>query len=251
MTLIDLTLQDQVAVMRLDHAVTNALSSELVQAMARALEQVSADPGIRALVLGSANDKFFSIGLDLRQLLELSERDFEAFYRRFNQTCLQLYTFHKPTVAAITGHAVAGGCVLALCCDYRVMGSGRKWIGLNETKLGVPVPYLAHCVLHSLVGARTARDVVEGGQFYPPEEALKMGMVDEVVALEQVRSRSAERARQLAAIPCKTYATIKDNRIAPTVERLRAHGEDKQRAFIDCWYAPPARERLEEALKNF
>jgi enoyl-CoA hydratase/carnithine racemase len=124
-------------------------------------------------------------------------------------------------------------------------------MGLNETKLGVPVPYLAHCVLHSLVGERTAREVVEGGQFYPPEEALKMGLVDEVLALDQVRTRSVERARQLAAIPSNTYATIKDNRIAPTLERLRAHGEDKQRAFIDCWYAPQARQRLQEALKDF
>jgi enoyl-CoA hydratase/carnithine racemase len=249
--MIDVSLQDSVAVIKLKHAVTNALGLELVQELATALRQVGADPAVGALVLTSANDKFFSIGLDLPELLGLSRDDFAFFYRTFNDTCMQLYTLPKPTVAAITGHAVAGGCVLALCCDYRFIAAGRKWMGLNEVKLGVPVPYLAHCVLQGLVGARKAREVVELGQFYAPEECLEMGMVDQVLALGDVVPRSEERARQLGCIPPQIYAIIKRNRIEGTEERIRSHWEERQRAFVECWYAPEARKRLQEALENF
>lgn len=77
---------------------------------------------------------------------------------------LALYTLPKPVVAAITGHAIAGGCILALCCDYRFISEGRKLMGLNEVKLGVPVPYLADRVLHALVGTRYAREIIESGE---------------------------------------------------------------------------------------
>jgi enoyl-CoA hydratase/carnithine racemase len=249
--MIDLGIQGTVAVMKLDRAVTNALSLELIQEIAAGLEKVESDPAVRAVVLGSANDKFFSIGLDLSELLGLSREDFEFFYRTFNQTCRQLYTLPKPTVAAITGHAVAGGCILALCCDYRFIAAGRKLVGLNESKLGVPVPYLAHCVLQSVVGTRKAREVVELGQFYAAGESQKMGLVDEVVALEDVLPRSVEWALQLASIPPQAYTVIKSNRIERTEQRLRAHWEQKQRDFVECWYSPEAHERLQEALKSF
>ena len=249
--MIDVSLQDTAAVIKLNRAVTNALSLELIQELAAVLETLGSDPAVQALVLGSANDKFFSIGLDLTELFGLSRDDFESFYRTFNQTCMQLYALPKPTVAAISGHAVAGGCILALCCDYRFIAAGRRLMGLNESKLGVPVPYLADCVLHSLVGSRKAREVVELGEFYDPEESLAMGMVDQVVALEDVLPLSLERARQLGTIPAQAYAIIKRNRIAGTEERIRARWEEKQRQFIECWYAPEARQRLQEALKNF
>jgi enoyl-CoA hydratase/carnithine racemase len=238
-------------VLKLDRPVTNALGSQLVEQAAAALSEVASNPNVRALVVSSANDKFFSIGFDLAELLGLSREDFGFFYRRFNEACMQLYTLPKPTVAAITGHAVAGGCILALCCDYRFIAAGRKLIGLNESKLGVPVPYLADCVLQSLVGTRRAREVVELGEFCGPEESLQMGLVDEVVAPEEVRPKSMERARQLGTMPPQACAIVKRNRVEATEERIRAHWEEKQRAFVDCWYAPEARERLEEALKNF
>jgi enoyl-CoA hydratase/carnithine racemase len=249
--MIDLSFQDTVAVVKLDRAVTNALSLKLIEELAAALSKLGSDPGVQGLVLSSSNDKFFSIGLDLAELLGLPRDDFESFYCTFSETCMQLYTLPKPTVAAITGHAVAGGCILALCCDYRFIAAGRKLMGLNESKLGVPVPYLADCVLQGLVGTRKARDVVELGEFYGPDDSHKMGMVDEVVALDQVLPRSVERVRQLAAMPRQAYAIIKRNRIASTEERIRAHWEEKQQAFIDCWYGPEARQRLQEALENF
>ena len=118
----------------------------------------------------------------------------------FNQVCMELYTMPKPTVAAVTGHAIAGGCILALCCDYRFAAEGRKLMGLNEIRLGVPVPYLADCVLRQIVGARNAREIMETGEFYLPEQSLQIGMIDRVLPLEKVVADS------IASFPVRRIA---------------------------------------------
>ena len=155
--------QDTVALVRLSRGVTNALDLDLINELGALLERIEHDSSASALVLGSGNEKFFSIGFDIPHLFELPRPAFETFYAAFNRVCQSLYTLPKPTVAAITGHAVAGGCILALCCDYRFIAEGKKWMGLNEIKLGVPVPYLADCVLRNIVGSRYARDMMDTG----------------------------------------------------------------------------------------
>ena len=178
--------RDEVALVQLDRPVTNALDLELVHELGQALQGVRHDPHVRGLVLASSNVKFFSIGFDIPSLFDLPREEFQTFYRDFNRMCLDLYTLPRPAVAAITGHATAGGCILALCCDYRFIAEGRKLVGLNEIRLGVPVPYLADCILRHLVGVRLARDVMDSGEFYPPATSLQMGLVDQVLPLEQV-----------------------------------------------------------------
>ena len=96
---------------KLNNGVTNALNPKVVRELEAVLKQVKTDAGINGLVLGSSNEKFFSIGFDIPELFEMNRDDFSGFYRVFNQVCLDLYTLPKPTVAAITGHAIAGGCI--------------------------------------------------------------------------------------------------------------------------------------------
>jgi enoyl-CoA hydratase/carnithine racemase len=242
---------NETAVIQLDRGVTNALDLRLVNELAEAIQGAKDDPNTHSVVLASSNDKFFSIGFDIPHLYELPREDFEIFYRGFNQTCLDLYTVPKPTVAAITGHAIAGGCILALCCDYRLITDGRKLIGLNEIKLGVPVPYLGDCVLRALVGDRKARDIMEVGEFYPAGKALEMGLVDQVLSLENVLSASIERARMLGESPPKALRTIKRNRVETIEAQVAARLDEKTKAFLDCWYSAHARDRLKEAIDKF
>jgi len=165
--------------------------------------------------------------------------------------CLSLYTLPKPTVAALTGHAVAGGCILALCCDYRFIAEGKKLMGLNEIKLSVPVPYLADCALQSIVGTRYARDMMDTGEFYGPADSLRMGLVDEVLPVEDVMARAVEKAGLLGACPRQAYALIKQNRVEQVEQRVLAEREEKERLFVDCWYSDEARRRLKEAIEKF
>lgn len=244
-------LERGVAIVYLSRGATNALNLELVTEVSQVIESAKLDAAVRGLVLASANDKFFSIGFDIPQLFDLSPNDFAIFYRAFNRLCLDLYTLPKPTAAAITGHAIAGGCILTLCCDYRIIAEGHKSIGLNEIKLGVPVPYVADCILRQLVGQRHARDMIDTGAFYSPEMALPLGLVDEVFPPPEVISAAIEKVRGLGSTPGNAFAEIKRYRTGPVLQEVRHRLEETDRAFIDCWYAPAARERLMEAMSKF
>ena len=251
MRTISVDYQDTVAIVKLDRGVTNVLDMELVNELGKLLERIEHDSSVSALVLGSSNDKFLSIGFDIPRLFELPRQDFSTFFSEFNRVCLSLYTLPKPTIAAITGHAVAGGCILALCCDYRFIADGRKLMGLNEIKLGVPVPYLIDCVLRYTVGTRYARQIMDTGEFYGPEDSLRMGLVDEVLPVGEVMAKAAERARLLGAWPREAFALIKRNRVEEIEQRVLAQREEKERLFVDCWYSDEARQRLREAIDKF
>jgi len=251
MNMIGVETRDQVAIVRLDRPVTNAINLQLVGELAETLEGVKQDSDVHSLVLGSSNDKFFSIGFDIPQLFDLTREDFRSFYEAFNRMCLDLYTLPKPTVAAITGHAIAGGCILALCCDYRFIAQGRKLMGLNEIKLGVPVPYVADCVLRHLVGVRNGRDIMDSGEFYGPEELVRMGVVDQAWPLEQVLPQAVEKAGLLGALPQEAFAMIKRNRVEMVEAQVLARLEERERFFVERWYSDEARERLREAMEKF
>ncbi len=249
--MISLEYRDHVAIAKLDRAITNSLNLELLNQLAGILQQVKQDSNARGLVLASSNEKFFSIGFDIPRLFELSQEDFRLFYTTYNRVCLDLYTLPKPTVAAITGHAIAGGCILTLCCDYRFIAEGRKLMGVNEIKLGVHVPYPGDYVLRQIVGARIAREAMESGEFYPAEQLLEMGMVDRVLPLDEVLPKAIEKAQSLGAFPQKAYAMIKHNRVETVEAQIRAQLEEKERFFIECWYSDETRQRLREAMEKF
>jgi enoyl-CoA hydratase/carnithine racemase len=242
---------EKVALVKLDRGVTNAIHLNLVEKLSEAFKYLKHDTEVYALVLGSSNDRFFSIGFDILSLFERSREDFAAFYQAFNRLCLELYTFPKPTVAAISGHAIAGGCILALCCDYRFISEGHKLIGLNEVKLGVPVPYPADCILRQVVGARHAREVMEEGEFYPPEQAYEIGLVDQILPLEEILPAAIEKASKLGALPQQAYTLIKRNRVESISALIRAKLAEKERLFVERWYSPDARERLQAAIEKF
>lgn len=243
--------QDAIAIIKLDQGATNPLSQEFSIGLGQTLQEIAADPNVRSLVLASAGDKFFSIGFDIPHLFELSRQVFRDFYRSANQMFLDLYTLPKPTIAALTGHAIAGGCILALCCDYRLIAAGRKLMGLNEIKLGVPVPYLADVILQSLVGVRHSRQIVETGEFYESEELFQIGMVDHIHPLEDVLPKAIEKAQALGAMQPEAYRAIKANRTAFVESQILKHREEKEAVFIDCWYSEAARELLKKAMEKF
>ncbi len=249
--LISLSIENKIAVLTLKKSIINEINIDLVSELIHALEKVKNDTGIRGLVLSSQNEKFFSIGFDIPNLIKLGKEDFAVFYKAFNQLCISLYTLPKPTTTAITGHAIAGGCILALCCDYRIIAEGHKLMGLNEIKLGVSVPYPADRILRDLVGARAAQEIMETGKFYSADELLKIGMVDQVVSQSTVVSSAIERSKIIGAMPESAFALIKRNRIEPVVEQISKSLEEKEALFVDLWFSDPAQKLLNIAIENF
>ena len=243
--------QNQIAILKLNQGITNAINSDLVHALDAALKKQTADPDVHGLVLTSTNSKFFSIGLDIPNLFALGEDDFRSFYQSFNQMCLGMLTISKPLVAGITGHAIAGGCILTLCCDYRFISEGRKLIGLNEIKLGVPVPYMADCILRKLIGYRNARDVMDSGGFLEPEEAQRLGVIDRILSAEEVVPQAIEKARELAADSLEAFALIKSSRVHAVEKEIAAQLSEREDAFIKCWFSDDARVQLKDAISKY
>ncbi len=251
MALIKVEYHSNVSILRLAREITNAINLALINTLAGRLREMRTSTDVHGIVITSSNDKFFSIGFDIPELITLSKDVFREFYHSFNQLCLDMYTFRKPMIAAITGHAVAGGCILTLCCDYRLIAKGKKLMGLNEIKLGVPIPYPADCILQELVGYRNARDIVDSGEFFLPEKSLEMGVVDEVLPLEQVVPVAIQKAKLLGAMPHKGFEQIKQNRTEKVETRIRNDLAEKEKFFIECWYTQDARQRLKDAVKKF
>ena len=243
--------QEHVGIIKLNRGVTNAINGDLVSALDDAVKVQAADPNVLGLVLTSSNHKFFSIGLDIPSLFDLDEKEFRSFYQSYNQMCLGILTFPKPLIAGITGHAIAGGCILSLCCDYRFISEGRKLIGLNEIKLGVPVPYVADCMLRKLIGHRNARDVMDSGGFLEPEEAFKLGIVDRILPLEEVLPQAIEKARDLASDSADAFTLIKGSRVYAVEREISDQLAEREDAFIKCWYSDDARAQLKEAISKY
>jgi enoyl-CoA hydratase/carnithine racemase len=250
-TLIHVDKHEQVAMARLTRGTTNAINLTLVQEMTAVLREVKADTAIHSLILTSSNEKFFSIGFDIPHLIECSQEKLGAFYHAFNQMCLELFILPKPTLAVINGHAIAGGCILTLCCDYRFMAQGRKLMGLNEIKLGLPVPYVADCILRNLVGIRYAREIMDTGDFYPPQTSLQMGLVDHVLPIEELGASVMEKALALGSSPQQAYALIKRNRTETIERQIRTRLEEKEQRFIESWFSAEAQVLLREAMGKF
>lgn len=242
--------QDDVAVVSLSNGVINAIDEASVDELAQSFDAIADDTAARALVLTSGNDKFFSIGLDLPSLLPMSEDDFRRYYAAFNRMCLQLFTFPKPTVAAITGHATGGGYILALCCDYRLIASGRKLLGLPEIELGVPLPYVSDCILRSLVSMRAARDIAESGRLLEPEEAVYSGLVDAICAPETLLEQAIELARRQGNRSQLSLAMLKRNRTEKVAAEIRSQLDEREEYFIACWFSPDTQRRLKEARRR-
>ncbi|MCP3977726.1 MAG: enoyl-CoA hydratase/isomerase family protein [bacterium] len=232
----------ELAVLRLGREHGNALNGRLIDELLQAVREIDGDPEVRGVLL-AASGKLFCPGLDLQELIELDRPAMQSFVLRFNSAILSLYTLARPVVAALHGHAVAGGCVLALTADWRVLARGAL-VGLNEVKVGVPLPFGVSMILRETVPRTSLEEVAMFGRNYRDEEAVRSGLVHEVVEQGDAESRALERLEELASRDATAFAITKRYLRAATVERIRAHDPHFTGDFLDAWFSPTTRERL-------
>ena len=245
---IQVEMMDTQAELRLANGVTNPVSPLMVQELLPALAEIRKQA--RSLVL-CGGEKFFSLGFNLPELLELDRDGMQDFFYSFNQAAFELTTLPFPTVCAVRGHAVAGGTILALTCDFRVAAQGRTLMGLNEVPLGVPVPYLTDLSLRQLVGDAAARFMLFRGELKNAEDLLPHGLVDRVLDKEEVEPAARDLARELAALPAGAYAEAKDIRLEDIRQRFEQNREARHQQFLDLWFHEATQERLRQAATKF
>ncbi|GMI31147.1 hypothetical protein TrRE_jg11439 [Triparma retinervis] len=215
-----------VAVLELDRAPVNSLSKEMADAVSAAIKEAEGDDKVQALVLKSSNPKIFSAGLDITEMNNPEVERLEDFWRSIQDLFLTLYGSRLSTVAAIEGHSPAGGCLLAMSCDYRVMTEGENFkIGLNETKLGIAAPYWLKDLFVKTIGNREAELGLGLGKLYSPSEALSVNLIDEVVKNEDVLEVAMKEAETWAKIPPKGRVASKVMLRSEMMDELREKKE--------------------------
>lgn len=209
---------DGVAVVRLAHGKVNALDLELLQAITATFRELDrADPA--AIVL-TGSGRAFSAGVDLWRIVNGGADYVRRFLPALSAAFLAVFTSGKPVVAAVNGHAIAGGAIFACACDHRLMDDSGGQFGVTELRVGVPFPPVALEILGHAIGERAARDAVLGAGTVPPRDAYRRGYVDELVSAEDVTASAIAAARELAAIPADTYRFAKAQLRRPVEERL-------------------------------
>lgn len=226
----------------------NALSPDLLELLISELGSAPAD-GARALVLSGA-EGLFTGGLDVPLLLNLERGEFVRALELFFGAMHALAASELAVAAAITGHSPAGGAVLALFCDWRVMAEGPFVIGLNEVRIGIPVPTIVADALTRVVGRRRAEALCQTGRLLGPQEAHDFGLVDEVVPVDGVVPSAVEWCRELTELPPhalrETRTTVRRDLIE-LVDRSRSHDIE---ALANEWFRPEVQGPLQKLAEQ-
>ena len=240
--------RDEIAILRLNNGVTNPINLNLVEDLSASLTAINKEA--HGMMLCGGN-KFFSIGLDLPELLKLGRSAMSSFWEKFNHLCLEFFTAPFPTVCELSGHAVAGGNILALTCDYRYATSEKKQIGLNELKLGVPVPYLADMMLRHTIGDRYATHMMYSSEFIPFSDAKAIGLIDEIYPSEKLEAPAIEKLFQMTGFQNQAFSDIKANKVEDIERKYENNYKSKNEIFLDCWFSDPVQKILIEASQKF
>ena len=226
--------------LRLARPPVNALDPALCRALITTLDAAVAD-GVDAVVLSGAPG-IFSAGLDVPHLMALGQdrQALHAGWGAFFGAARSLAALRIPVVAALTGHAPAGGCVLSLCCDYRVMARSPNpvkpfMIVMNETQVGLAVPEGAQQLMRRVIGPYRAERLLVSGSMVTADEALRLGLVDTVVEVDQVVPHALEWLSTLLALPRAPMLLTRSLARADLVRALEPQNLDLER-FVEGWY---------------
>jgi enoyl-CoA hydratase len=237
---------DDVCVLRMNTGKANAISADFLERLNAKLDEVLAMRA-RAVVL-TGTGSAFSAGLDLPSLVDLSQKQIESFMVHFDATMLRVFELPLPVIAAINGHAIAGGCVLGLQADHRFAADTDLRIGLNEVANGLGLPTVVVETLRFAVPSQSLGAIALEGRVVDPHAACALGLVDEVVPQRALLEHAIDKARVLARAPGRAYAVIKQALRAPVVERVRADHPSDAARWAEVWCNPETQRAVRELV---
>ena len=238
------TEQDGIARVVIRRGKVNAFNDAVIDEMSRTFGELALDPSVRAITL-TGTGKFFSFGFDIPQFLGYDEARFTRYLTAFTRLYREIFLYPKPVVAMLNGHTIAGACMIATSCDYRLMVPGKARISLNEINFGSSVFAGSAEMLERLVGPRNAEDVLYSGAMYSAEEALRMGLVDRVVSEENLEEETMKVAREYAARDPDAFRSIKGLLRREVAERMERTERASIEEFVRIWYSEKTWARLQ------
>lgn len=224
---------DGIVTLRLAHGKASALDLDLTDALAAALETLAGTRARGLVLTGTAG--IFSAGVDLFKLVKGGPDYVAHFLPSLDYMFETLFMFPAPVVAAVNGHAIAGGCILACACDRRLMTTGAARIGVPELKVGVPFPPLVVEIMRAGIAPPYFNELMYVGRTYEPSDALARGIVDELSAPEDLASRAHALAAELAATPAASFTLTKRAMRLPCLDRARRVMDANREALMAAW----------------
>jgi enoyl-CoA hydratase len=237
---IEVSEREGVALLRLAHGKANAMSLDFCEALTARFAAVSS---ARAVVL-TGTGAIFSAGVDLVRLLEGGAPYIRKFLPALSRMFVTIFSHPAPVVAAINGHAIAGGCVLACTADRRLMARDGGRIGVTELLVGVPFPPAAMEIMRCATAPQFFAEAIFGGATYSPIEAVGRGWIHDLVEPEALLDRALETANALAALPAKAFALSKRQTREPALERMQNREIDA--VIEEIWTAPETLGRVRD-----
>ncbi|WP_411031610.1 enoyl-CoA hydratase/isomerase family protein [Spongiimicrobium sp. 3-5] len=250
METIEIEKKENYAIVRLNRGKVNAINHQMVTELTATFNDLQHNDTVKGVIL-TGIPHFFSAGLDVIELYGYNEKEIAAFFADFGTLHVQLATFPKPLVCAITGYAPAGGCVLAVAADYRIMAAGDKYtIGLNEVAVNIQISNNLVNAYAFWIGTGLAHKYVLEGKLLHVEEALTCGLVDAVLPLEEVLVRAEEKMRHYLQADETIFKNTKQKLRNTWLSNLETDGAKDLGQAITLWWSPPIRAKMKAFVDN-
>jgi len=242
--------QDQAGILYIDTDRNNAINDEFIREAHELMDEAERDPAIRALVVTSTHKTLFCPGVDLPSLMGRSAPEMRRFYEALTEIVRRKVAYPKPEVYALNGHTIAGGCMMALAGDYRLMAKGRFSFGLMEVDVGLAAPIGVVEMIRHIVGGRVAERMLFSGERFTPERALALGLVDEVVEPERLMDRALEEAHLLGGKPTGGYQRLKQYARQALAERMRTLDAAHLDGLVEQWFSEETQRLVTAAVER-
>jgi enoyl-CoA hydratase/carnithine racemase len=244
-----LSVHDRMALVGLNRGRSNAINAELLDELKVILKSIENDDAIAGIIL-HGKEGFFSAGLDLVELYDYSEVEIRVFWESFLSFIQSFVAFKKPSIAAIGGHSPAGGCVLALCCDYRIMAEGEFIIGLNEIPVGIIVPDAIFHLYSFWIGQAKAYHYLLEGKLLSPAQALDLGLIDDLVSPSALRRGAEKQLQKYIQLEANTWQQSKLNMRKELIAKMRMDTSATLDIMLQQWWSPSTRSILNTIIEN-
>ncbi|PKL75604.1 MAG: enoyl-CoA hydratase/isomerase family protein [Candidatus Melainabacteria bacterium HGW-Melainabacteria-1] len=242
-------LSDGIQTVTLDRGKANPINHQMILEMRQLIAETNHNEAVLGCLL-TGKPGYFSAGLDVVELYDYDPAQMKAFWQDLASLLADLSASPKPWVAAISGHSPAGGCVIALCCDQRVMAAGNYRIGLNEVPVGIVVPSPIFDLYASVLGNRQAYQFLMEGKLLLPQDALACGLVDAVVDPEQVLETSRQRLLHYLSLNQMVWRQTKQLLKAPLIAQLRPDFDTAFGPTLDQWWREESRSQIAAMIQK-
>ena len=242
--------KEKYAVLKLRRGRGNVINSEMANELIEAFQVLKEDNKVLGVLI-TGNEGFFSAGLDLVELYDFNENEIRDFWKLFVKLTKTVIEFDKPLVAAITGHSPAGGCVIALGCDYRIMAKGDYRIGLNEVQVGIIVPESIFKLYANAVGQSKAHQFLLEAKLHLPEEAYQNNLVDELQDMADVIPQAEKQLKKFMQFNQDVWKQSKRNLRKELVAQFDLDFDTIFNPILKQWWTSENRATLEYIISTF